>query len=35
MVFMLRISGTNRSVDVDGDTPLPWILSDVFGMTGT
>jgi aerobic-type carbon monoxide dehydrogenase small subunit (CoxS/CutS family) len=21
--------------DVDGDTPLLWVLRDVFGMTGT
>jgi isoquinoline 1-oxidoreductase subunit alpha len=24
-----------RSVDVDGDTPLLWVLRDVLGMTGT
>ncbi len=35
MAFMLKINGTNRSVDVDGDTPLLWALRDVLGMTGT
>ena len=35
MAFLLNINGTNRSVDVDGDTPLPWVLRDVLGMTGT
>jgi isoquinoline 1-oxidoreductase subunit alpha len=33
MAFMLKINGTNRSVDVDGD-PLLWVLRDVLGMTG-
>ena len=35
MAFMLKINGTNRAVDVDGDTPLLWVLRDVLGMTGT
>jgi isoquinoline 1-oxidoreductase alpha subunit len=35
MTFMLKINGANRSVDVDGDTPLLWVLRDVLGMTGT
>jgi isoquinoline 1-oxidoreductase alpha subunit len=40
MAFLLGINGTNRSVDVDGDTPLLWVLllwvlRDVLGMTGT
>ena len=35
MAFVLKINGTNRSVDVDGDTPLLWVLRDVLGMTGT
>jgi isoquinoline 1-oxidoreductase subunit alpha len=35
MAFLLSINGTNRSVDVDGDTPLPSVLRDVPGMTGT
>ncbi len=35
MAFNLTINGTARSVDVDGDTPLLWVLRDVLGMTGT
>jgi isoquinoline 1-oxidoreductase alpha subunit len=35
MAFLLNINGTNRSVDVDGDTPLLWVLRDVLGMTRT
>src|ERR1700736_3851335 len=35
MAFALKVNGTNRSVDVDGDTPLLWVLRDVLGMTGT
>ena len=35
MDFLLSINWTNRSVDVDGDIPLPWVLRDVLGMTGT
>ena len=35
MAFTLKINGANRSVDVDGDTPLLWVLRDVLGMTGT
>ena len=28
-------STASRTVDVDGDTPLLWVLRDVLGMTGT
>ena len=35
MAFAIKINGTARSVDVDGDTPLLWVLRDVLGMTGT
>jgi isoquinoline 1-oxidoreductase subunit alpha len=35
MSFTIKINGTPRSVDVDGDTPLLWVLRDVLGMTGT
>ena len=35
MALMLKINGEDRSVDVDGDTPLLWVLRDVLGMTGT
>jgi isoquinoline 1-oxidoreductase alpha subunit len=35
MAFTLKINGQTQSVDVDGDTPLLWVLRDVLGMTGT
>src|SRR5438046_9823907 len=35
MTYRLRINGNVRSVDVDDDTPLLWVLRDVLGMTGT
>ena len=35
MAFAIKINGTTHSVDVDGDTPLLWVLRDVLGMTGT
>lgn len=31
----LTINGKARSVDVDDDTPLLWVIRDVLGMTGT
>jgi len=34
MAFTLKINGTPHEVDVDGDTPLLWVLRDVLGMTG-
>ena len=35
MAFTLKINGTPHEVDVDGDSPLLWVLRDVLGMTGT
>jgi isoquinoline 1-oxidoreductase subunit alpha len=35
MAFTLKVNGKTHSVDVDGDTPLLWVLRDVLGMTGT
>ena len=35
MPFTIKINGNAHSVDVDGDTPLLWVLRDVLGMTGT
>ncbi|UPK30992.1 (2Fe-2S)-binding protein [Bradyrhizobium sp. 195] len=35
MAFTVSINGSRHSVDVDGDTPLLWVLRDVLGMTGT
>jgi len=31
----LQINGQVREVDVDGETPLLWVLRDVIGLTGT
>ena len=35
MTFQIDVNGNTHSVDVDGDTPLLWVLRDVLGMTGT
>jgi isoquinoline 1-oxidoreductase alpha subunit len=35
MAFSINVNGTEHSGDVDGDTPLLWVLRDVLGMTGT
>jgi isoquinoline 1-oxidoreductase alpha subunit len=35
MAFTIQVNGQPRRVDVDGDTPLLWVLRDVLGMTGT
>ena len=35
MALTLKINGQDHTVDVDGDTPLLWVLRDVLGMTGT
>jgi isoquinoline 1-oxidoreductase alpha subunit len=35
MPHTLTINGKARSVDVDDDTPLLWVLRDVLGLTGT
>jgi isoquinoline 1-oxidoreductase subunit alpha len=35
MAFTVKINGTKHDLDVDGDTPLLWVLRDVLGMTGT
>jgi isoquinoline 1-oxidoreductase subunit alpha len=35
MAFTIKINGTDHTVDVDGDTPLLWVLRKVLGMTGT
>src|SRR5450432_4678188 len=35
MSFTIKVNGNSHSVDVDGDTPLLWVLRDVLGMTGT
>jgi isoquinoline 1-oxidoreductase subunit alpha len=35
MAITLKVNGIDRTVDVDGDTPLLWVLRDVLGMIGT
>jgi isoquinoline 1-oxidoreductase alpha subunit len=35
MSFSININGSDHLVDVEGDTPLLWILRDVLGLTGT
>ena len=33
--YTLTVSGRAHAVDVEADTPLLWVLRDVFGLTGT
>jgi isoquinoline 1-oxidoreductase alpha subunit len=35
MVFTITVNGASHDVDVDGGTPLLWVLRDVLGLTGT
>ena len=35
MAIRIKVNKAERTVDVDGDTPLLWVLRDVLGMTGT
>jgi isoquinoline 1-oxidoreductase alpha subunit len=35
MAFTIKVNGSQHSVDVDGDTPLLWVLRDNLGLTGT
>ena len=35
MPYDIKVNGAAHSVDVDGDTPLLWVLRDVLGLTGT
>jgi isoquinoline 1-oxidoreductase subunit alpha len=35
MPTTIKVNGFDHPVDVDGDTPLLWVLRDVLGMTGT
>jgi isoquinoline 1-oxidoreductase subunit alpha len=35
MATTIKVNGVDRTVDVDADTPLLWVLRDVLGMTGT
>jgi aerobic-type carbon monoxide dehydrogenase small subunit (CoxS/CutS family) len=35
MALTTKVNGVDRTVDVEGDTPLLWALRDALGMTGT
>jgi isoquinoline 1-oxidoreductase alpha subunit len=35
MAFIIKVNGHEHGVDVDGDTPLLWVLRDILGLTGT
>lgn len=35
MAITFTVNGRSRSVDVDPDTPLLWVLRDTLGLTGT
>ena len=35
MSYAITVNGIARTVDVDDDTPVLWVLRDVLGMTGT
>jgi isoquinoline 1-oxidoreductase alpha subunit len=35
VIFTLNINGDARRVDVDGDTPLLWVLRDTLDLVGT
>jgi isoquinoline 1-oxidoreductase subunit alpha len=34
-MIRLNVNGREQQVDVDGDTPLLWVLRDTLGLTGT
>jgi len=34
MAFKLNVNGKSLSADVDGDTPLLWVLRDALGIVG-
>src|SRR5262245_22275980 len=35
MSYTIKVNGTARTVDVDGDTPLLWVLRDELDLKGT
>ena len=35
MTIKLTVNGQDRTVDVDPETPLLWVLRDTLGLTGT
>ena len=34
MAYTLTVNGERRTADVDGDTPLLWVLRDTLGLVG-
>ena len=34
MAFTIRVNGTSKTVDVEADTPLLWVLRDNLGLVG-
>ncbi len=35
MVYMIEVNGVKRTVDVEGDTPLLWVLRDELDLKGS
>jgi len=35
MPYTIKVNGENRTVDVEGDTPLLWVLRDVLDLKGS
>ena len=35
MQYVIEVNGTARRVDVDGETPLLWVLRDKLDLKGT
>ncbi len=35
MAITINVNGVDHTADVDGDTPLLWVLRDILGLTGT
>ena len=35
MAYTINVNGKTRTVDVDGDTPLLWVLRDVLDLKGS
>ena len=35
MAYTIEVNGAKRTVDVDGDTPLLWILRDELDLKGS
>src|SRR5688572_26556876 len=35
MAYSIKVNGRQHSVDLDGDTPLLWVLRDTLGLVGT